>query len=384
MRIRSLTPLSELPDKLQPFARVVTQIQIDGKSATGFYFQGNLMVSVEHIAKGCAIGTEFSLDRGLCEIVWKGTNNGDSDCAFFKLEEEPTEAVEEFCPLTEDSVLLVMNAQGELLWRNISVHVKSATFGECTAPGYSGAVILSLCFDGKWRVSGMHIGEGRILRGEELLPYLKNIQDTKVLPLHNVFPHTEGNYSLQTKNGPGPEQVHSKKRPDTKVLKKEEKVFFGALEKIGFFSDHSLYGTNIEKGSVVGRHFAYSKKHADQIAAKEFKERNKKRDILTILDCTSVIWEKFSGYIEAQRKADPKFKKAGTLLHVDPKALGIGRVWVYTYHCNNGNNGNITCETKKTAEQEELEVETLFLKGFSLKEKRKYGYQLFMNHFVVS
>ena len=397
--MKELRPLSELPEELESFISNVVQIRNGDLSATGLSFQGKI-ISVGHIAKNCALNAVFQANQKVCTLIKNGIDADTSfDCAIFEPQETNIPTAKEFYPLAEESILLVMLG-GKLFWRSICVDVASSTFGECTAPGYSGAIVISKNSWEKWGVSGIHVGEGRILDSENLTSYLALSEHTSPC----CFPHTLPNYDPQVSKRTPPANVRTKNRPTKQKELQNQELW--QLEQKKLLSDHVLYGTpsNAEANfadtkSIVGRHFAYSKAQSLQIAKKQLSQR--KPDFLTVVDGNTLQLEKLTSFIDGKREEYSKNKgqkKESRLVSGDASTLGIkffwqfksdkgeitdiievknltGSVWKHTY--GKPNNPRITKEIE-TTQQPRFEVK--FEEGLSEKESNV----LYMSHFVIN
>lgn len=372
----ALQPISQLPELLEPFTSALVEIGSHKQSATGLSFQKTdgtvVLVSVAHIAENRAIGDVFRLNNNrLCKLAFNGLDD-DCDCAIFKPQETTTQAtIDEFGALTEESVLLLID-QGEFFFLPILVDVESATFAECTVQGYCGLVV-SCDLWGEWGVSGIHVGEGRILEGEKLLPYLDPDHRQRECSLPSFFPHVLKYYTPQIKRGTPLDQIHSQKIPSQlSFLDEEIKVFLAFIENNFFFSHHTLYGRTdfSNKEPIVGRHIALSERHSLKIAEDQLSKKG--GDLLTVIG-EGLDWEVLQKYIEQQRnkystatgqnKSSPKFPE-------DASALGISLVRQYTSF-----NGTITQIVEVTKTDNPHTWEYTCSHGTNMKNKRTFTKQ---------
>ena len=400
--INSLNPLDNLPEELKDFPSKVVQIRNGQLFATGLCFQGQI-ISVGHIADQHPIGTVFLANDISCTLTKNGIDVGMGfDCAIFTPSETNLETVDAFYPLAEESVLLLMIA-GQFFWRFIHVDIISATFPECTAPGYSGAIILSKNFSEGWGVSGIHVGEGRILNKETLAPFLTTSRHTSLC----CFPHIPTAYDPQGLKLTPPAYIYSKTRPVKKEQLQIPDLF--ELEVKGWFSDPFLYGTpsNTEanfsdKRALVGRHLAYSEEQSLQIARRQLNKRGS--DLLSVVDCSSLNYTTLQNYIENERFLYLKRKgqdKASSLLHESADSLGIKLFRQYRSH-NGFIDLIVTCEKldknlwhythydnkksrlEKTFEETESPiVEVKFEEGLDRKKEAKKGKTLYLSHLKI-
>lgn len=373
--LAALKPLEELPEELKHFASMIAKIEGSCKFATALYI-GDKILSVGHICENEALGDRFRVGERLCTLIDREELDGSmgSDCAIFQKDKDDSHAfAEKFSPLAEESILLLVNERGEVLWRNILVDIDSATFSECTMPGYSGAVILSKSYRG-WGISGIHIGEKRILQERELLPYLNG---SEYKP--SAFPHIPGYYEPEGKqNRVPPENIHSAVRPPANMYK-----HLSSLEKLDSLSDHTLYGSSnskeadFKKTKYPGRHFADSIERARSIAVAVLSEKG--RDRLTVIKIPTDV-KKIQESVSKQRTKDPK----GTmtkLITTDFETLGFTEAWQFTSF-----NGEILDETVISVE-DYPEVIIKFETGYTTQvdgKKVKKVEQSYMSHIVVN
>jgi hypothetical protein len=319
---QSLQPLSEGPEELEALSKPIFQLENGSKKASALFYR-NYAISVGHVVSKEALGTQFTFKKQEFELTSQGLQQSvaNRDIAVFTSNKQAEHALTELGPLAKKSYLLLVDENGEIKFMPILVDTEGKLFQERTAPGFSGALVVSHSFLG-FNIAGIHVGEGRILDRDQIDSFCG---------LANTLPHDmhlPGWFEEQVK--PTPKAAHFRTATRPKITELTFPTLL-PLEKMGLFSDHTLYGSNnhsednFSQSKAQGRHFATNYLEARSIVENQLSESSPH---LTVVKWTSVNKKRLTAFVESYRNNE-KYAKSPKMCTVTLEKLGIAAIWFF-------------------------------------------------------